>query len=487
MYNGSVNSINAFRWMMELMAGARAATWNVRGALSGSSGKLEAILHWGSQEKVGIIALQEVFATGLSVTGVSDDDGCDWQLCLAGPQAGRKHASTGFLVSESFQLHDFQAGTPRVSTVVVSPRGSQEQVVFVSAYAPTEEKATLEEVLQFYEVLEQAYVTAVAEYGKSKVIIMGDFNVDLAKSIVIEPVPYRVTGSCMKVGLSSPNAQMLLDFCQGKQLVIPQTFGRKSEGVNSKNWETWRHPGTGKSHVKDLILVPRENSRMIKKCRPVPGADALGSDHKPVLCTWLPPSHGRFCKQPALPVARKRKARTSTVDLRSLVLESPRKKLKYKACFAKLVAGKPPGWAGTEAAVAVAAVKSFPVGQSEPDTWKTDRALFELRPLLVESAMCSRALVTPQGGVVSALLLGRKKRVKKAIAVCIAKHRRVHRNKLLKWAAGTSKGSWQAMRDLTGQKRDKSKQPVSGEKFAEHFESVYAKVSNYHKLRWLLQ
>ena len=85
--------------MMELMAGARAATWNVRGALSGSSGKLEAILHWGSQEKVGIIALQEVFATGLSVTGVSDDDGCDWQLCLAGPQAGRKHASTVFLVS----------------------------------------------------------------------------------------------------------------------------------------------------------------------------------------------------------------------------------------------------------------------------------------------------------------------------------------------------------------------------------------------------
>ena len=52
------------------MAGARAATWNVRGALSGSSGKLEAILHWGSQEKVGIIALQEVFATGLTVTGV---------------------------------------------------------------------------------------------------------------------------------------------------------------------------------------------------------------------------------------------------------------------------------------------------------------------------------------------------------------------------------------------------------------------------------
>ena len=153
------------------MAGARAATWNVRGALSGGSGKLEAILHWGSQEKVGIIALQEVFATGLTVTGVCDDDGCEWQLCLAGPQAGRKHASTGFLVSESFQLHDFQAGTPRVSTVVVSPRGSQEQVVFVSAYAPTEEKATLEEVLQFYEVLEQAYVMAVAEYGKSNLFL----------------------------------------------------------------------------------------------------------------------------------------------------------------------------------------------------------------------------------------------------------------------------------------------------------------------------
>ena len=149
MYDESVTSINAFRWMMELMAGARAATWNVRGALSGSSGKLEAILHWGSQEKVGIIALQEVYATGVTITEVCDDDGHEWQLCLAGPQAGRKHASTGFLVSESFQLHDFQAVTPRVSTVVVSPRGSQEQIVFVSAYAPTEGKASLAEVVQF--------------------------------------------------------------------------------------------------------------------------------------------------------------------------------------------------------------------------------------------------------------------------------------------------------------------------------------------------
>ena len=74
------------------------------------------------------------------------------------------------------------------------------------------------------------------------------------------------------------------------------------------------------------------------------------------------------------------------------------------------------------------------------------------------------------------------KRIKKKIAFCIAKHKKIHSNKLLKLATGTVKQSWQAVRDLTSQKRDKSRQPVSGEKFAEHFKNVYAKVINYHKL-----
>ena len=130
-------------------------------------------------------------------------------------------------------------------------------------------------------------------------VIAGDFNLDLASAARELHTTERLLGGRMKEGNGSENAKLLIDFCTGNKLTIPQTFGRRSEVADSSAWETWRHPGTGNQHVKDLILIPKGQTKCIQNCGPAFGGEMIVSDHKPVVCKWLPQSHKIYQAKPS--------------------------------------------------------------------------------------------------------------------------------------------------------------------------------------------
>jgi hypothetical protein len=120
--------------------------------------------------------------------------------------------------------------------------------------------------------------------GPGSLVILGDFNVNLSVGDKGPKLGDGLLGSVLREGESSRHSQKLLTFCQLGGYVLPQTFGLPLETVDSRSWATWRHPRTGQPHVKDLILVPRGESGVVRKSSPDWKADLLGSDHSPLVC-----------------------------------------------------------------------------------------------------------------------------------------------------------------------------------------------------------
>ena len=81
-------------------------------------------------------------------------------------------------------------------------------MAIISAYAPTETKATQEELQDFYVVLMQTLKIAVAKVGKERVIVAGDFNLDLASAARELQTTKRLLGRRIKEGNGSKNANM---------------------------------------------------------------------------------------------------------------------------------------------------------------------------------------------------------------------------------------------------------------------------------------
>jgi len=85
------------------------ATWNVRGNLNGSTGKLDAVLRWASQTKVGVLAVQEASTAWVYGRKIRDCCGGSWQLFLTPPLGKGSLMGQGFLVSEKYDVSDFES------------------------------------------------------------------------------------------------------------------------------------------------------------------------------------------------------------------------------------------------------------------------------------------------------------------------------------------------------------------------------------------
>ncbi len=60
--------------------------------------------------------------------------------------------------------------------------------------------------------------------------------------------------------------------------MVKQTQARKEQLGLSDAWVMWRHPATGRPHLKDLILVPISGGRILAETNP-----AVFSDHSMVV------------------------------------------------------------------------------------------------------------------------------------------------------------------------------------------------------------
>jgi hypothetical protein len=158
----------------------------------------------------------------------------------------------------------------------------------VNAHAPTESSRDAP-VEHYYHLL--AATIRKLRPNPGSLVVLGDFNVNLGMGDRGPKPGDCVLGSMMREGEGSRHSQKLLTFCRQGGFVLPQTFGRPEDPVYSRNWATWRHPGTGQPHVKDLVLVPRGELGVVRKSRPDWREDLLGSDHTLVVCRFLPPNH----------------------------------------------------------------------------------------------------------------------------------------------------------------------------------------------------
>jgi hypothetical protein len=254
----------------------------------------------------------------------------------------------------------------------------------VSAYAPTETGSSVGDIEEFYSDLRGALAEARGSVGGDDVVIMGDFNIHLGDDY--RGMGHPSLGECLPPGPSSRNSQYLVAFCDSEKL--SQTFQNRGKVEGRDSLATWCHPGSGKLHLKDFILIPKGEVQRVH-CWPAPEIE-VGTDHNLVICQ-------PYCREGAVVAALQRAAKrgvdqgsgsvqkvprvSDRVELRKLdTAPAPERVREYVAQLGDGLRGKPGNWKVTEKVMIEAAIKTLPTAQKpEEMTWRTAEAQRELR------------------------------------------------------------------------------------------------------------
>ena len=286
---------------------------NVRGQNVGKY--IDSLIHFSIRNDVGLVCLTEVHCAGLekaAQTNIFDVCGHEWTTIVGGDASNTKRGA-GFLVDPRYEVVENKFFSPRVGLLIYKLRKDKFWDVvtgapdcgalrpsfgLVSCYAPTETQATQHELDVFYRNIDMAFAYAKNSCGHFPVLA-GDLNVDVGAHGADGNLPACVTGPRVEGRKSSPNCSDLFAFASKRDYVIANTFGRatsrkaKTAGDRSKNLThakerensdfTWFHPRTGRGHIKDLILVPREELESLTEVWVDHGATAGSNDHSLVV------------------------------------------------------------------------------------------------------------------------------------------------------------------------------------------------------------
>jgi hypothetical protein len=290
-------------------------------------------------------------------------------------------------------------------------------------------------------------------------------------------------------GPSSRNSQYLVAFCDSEKL--SQTFQNRGKVEGRDSWATWCHPGSGKLHLKDFILIPKGEVPRVQ-CWPAPEIE-VGTDHNLVICQL-------YCREGAVVAALQRAAKrgvdqgsgsvqkvprvSDRVKLRKLdTAPAPERVREYVAQLGNGLRGKPGNWEVTEKVMIEAAIKTLPTAQKpEEMTWRTAEAQRELRQLYKQQSSLRR-MVRPNTKVDDQARHGvylERKKVQRSIRKCIKRHKDKFRLQLSNMVVrGEDKVAAQAAISVLGKGYDlglvrgkEAKAPVVPQVFALHFDST---------------
>ena len=187
------------------------------------------------------------------------------------------------LVPNTLQLESH-----RYCSAVSSPTaGGCAPFVALCVYAPTEHHP-LKARESFFKSLSEYYGKLKAQHPSLYIYLAGDFNTNFGLDAKSYSAADYVLSNAPE--LSSPNARLVLDFCDHNKLVVANLKFRNSD----RKLETWNHPGTGVGSVKDLLIVSRNCRKQLAKVTALRRVGAF--DHKAVLWSLLP-SHRCFQPQ----------------------------------------------------------------------------------------------------------------------------------------------------------------------------------------------
>ena len=453
---------------------------------------------------LGVIGLQETHELGIVERTVHDFWGQKWSLHLAGPSQKPRRQGTGFLVSQEHKVIGFHPISSRVSWIELrrpkTPYEGNGKACFVSAYAPTESHSTEQDIEDFYEELKQALSAVRASLGSHLVPVMGDFNINLGNDVAgLQDLRPRVLGNSLRIGPSTPNCGKFIAFCNEEGLSILQSWQHARTMSKRTRWCTWCHPGTGQPHMKDFVLLPVEELSATKTCRPSEDMGIL-TDHKLVVCR-INSSKARIAQIVQQAQGRHKgrlRSNLRTRDevdahIRRLDLNQLRRRpdlqRRFKIALEEQLEPLSADWNLTEKALKDTAIKLVPTKRAfNLKSWLTPSATAEIALLIEKSTKCRRELAKAIPAEKPQLLII-KRQTKRAIKKCVEKHKRLYKRHLVTLVTNSKNPQERklALQQLARGNNmtsnpEQPRQDVPPEKFKQHFEQLYSKISEQESL-----
>ena len=148
----------------------------------------------------------------------------------------------------------------------------------VVCYAPTYRTARPQKD-ELYNQLQQCVLSITASH---QVVILGDFNARVGKSMDKTDVWYGVRGLC-GTGAVNESGVEFLNFLARNELAITNTwFPRKDIHL-----QTWHHSRSKIWHCIDFIIVRQQHMDSVMICHGIRSAEC-DTDHKLLCMTWRP-------------------------------------------------------------------------------------------------------------------------------------------------------------------------------------------------------
>ena len=163
------------------------------------------------------------------------------------------------------------------------PGGSKDFIV-VSCYAPTE--GNKEQAKEFYIGLHDLLEKLKKKFRKLFFYVAGDFNTSFGDSAVYLGKPMISFRGAHPTAKTSWNAREFLHFLNQNKLkaVNIEKKCRKKKCEKRSSDDTWAHPLTGQTALKDLLVTSENCYMQIKVCKPLGmWQRRLLSDHRPIM------------------------------------------------------------------------------------------------------------------------------------------------------------------------------------------------------------
>ena len=126
--------------------------------------------------------------------------------------------------------------------------------------------------MKFYHDLDCLLVKLKRKFGKLHFYVAGDFNTSFGDNAIYLGRPILLfRGACANVQ-ANWNAQKFLQFVKQKNfraVNIEKKCAKGKEGEVRKSDDTWSHPRTKCSSLKDLLITCNACYKQVRLCKPL--------------------------------------------------------------------------------------------------------------------------------------------------------------------------------------------------------------------------
>lgn len=279
----------------------RIGTWNIRSI----AGKEDELIEEFKQANLEILAITETKKKGLGEMTLKGHE-----IIYSGVDLkNRAEGGVGCVISPKYKdkLTEWEGINERILTCTIQMT-KQYVTRFIVVYGPGESDKICEKE-RFWEKLQEVYET-----GKTRTIILGDFNARIGnKAEGTEGVMGR-HGEDTK----NSNGKRLIDFCIQNRLIIQNSFFEHKDCHKF----TREEKGRNEKSIIDYILTERDSRKDIKDVRVYRSAE-LGTDH------YLLLSKTKIVMETAKQEKTKGRMRKETKSIRIYKLENMEIRTKY--------------------------------------------------------------------------------------------------------------------------------------------------------------